>query len=559
MRIKKKAKALTIVADALIAIHKGMAMDGGTPWEGFVDLQAHDDQYHGGHYVEGESRCKLRESMRQAPDLLRQVGIELPDHAAIQARLQEASDAGLIDEQTANELSAIENDLRGQMNELDGGNVSLEQIGQTAMELNAVYSAIQEAMMAREDAHEAPQQQTQSAQQQTQAQPQQAQNAQQGGPWGSTGALPESHPVRQMNFNLAMANPSRTTGMPRAITDARQITPQVLADICQRLPSRGIINHRNRDVDFNGGRYSLTDAVKEMLVAPGSGLGAEMRRRFAAANQDNPWVRRLGECMKVLDRAREQVGAPNMTSAGRTTGEPDFASGDDAARYRPQIPAALRSANDAVMRDAGYQKIDSPSSRDFHDASNYRNRTGGFNCYLNDLSGLLTFLGYKVSPTSQESGHTRSNRSNFRSVKKALLAGGAKIFNIKGQTDNPTAKDVGGMVRKLNDMARTMPNGTWLSLWSGGHNKSAFLHNGKWYLLDLYSSDTTPAVTTPETIAMRTPSIERLADLARREDLSNVQGMTEQQILESGGGPTLIIDPSTFRITPELLQHMRPR
>ena len=114
--------ALKIVQDAIRKVHPHFGMDGGTPWGGFVDLRAHDRQYHHDNWQPGD-RCK---SMEQAPSMLRQIGIELPDHAALQARLQEARDTGLMDEQTAGELAAIENDLRGQMNDLDGGNVSLE-------------------------------------------------------------------------------------------------------------------------------------------------------------------------------------------------------------------------------------------------------------------------------------------------------------------------------------------------------------------------------------------------------------------------------------------------
>ena len=548
--------ALKIVQDAIRKVHPHFGMDGGTPWEGFVDLRAHDRQYHHDNWQPGD-RCKLRESMEQAPSMLRQVGIELPDHAALRERSQEARDTGLLDEQTAGELAAIENDLRGQMNDLDGGNVSLEQIGNTAQELNAVYNAIQEAMVAREDAHETPPQQGEPQSAQTQQAQQQGDNTLQGG-WNSTGALPENHPLRQMDFTLDMAN-QRTTGMPREITDARQITPQILADICRRLPAHGISNHLNRDVTVRGQRFTLPYAVKEMLVRPDSVLGQEMRRRFAAANQDNPWVRRLRECMDVLWRDRIGAGAQTRESAGRTEGEPDFATREDAARYRPQIPADLRAANDAVMRNAPqrFRRIDNPSSDDYNSAGNQ----SGYNCYLNDLAGALTMLGYAVRPKGMPSGHNSRNMPSFKKVKKALIDGGATIINSRGvQTGTAAASE---HKRILEDIARKMPNGTWVSVWTGGHNSSAFLHNGKFYELDIYTEspygNAIPREISAEHLSERIPALRTIAYIARREDPGSVRGMSEEEIAKAGGGATVVIDPTTFRITPELLNDLYSR
>lgn len=127
-------------------------MDGGTGWEGFVDLQAHDDQYHHGHYDGGT--CKLREKIGQAPDLISQIGIALPNHSAMQRALSDARESGLLDEQTAGDIATIENEIRQRLNDLDSGNVDLEEIGELAKELNTVYRSISDAMMVREDAHE---------------------------------------------------------------------------------------------------------------------------------------------------------------------------------------------------------------------------------------------------------------------------------------------------------------------------------------------------------------------------------------------------------------------
>lgn len=514
--------ALKIVQDAIRKVHPHFGMDGGTPWEGFVDLRAHDRQYHHDNWQPGD-RCKLRESMEQAPSMLRQVGIELPDHAALQARLQEARDTGLLDEQTAGELAAIENDLRGQMNDLDGGNVSLEQIGNTAQELNAVYNAIQEAMVAREDAHETPQpqQEQQVATQTTTPQPQQTAQAGTGGPidlpqfaqpsadyrFPSLNRLRPEQVTGEYLSKLASGIPRRYRYWLRRIGDFNTTEDAVRGILSDPYAYSSAVEQISamRDGPFKKRFLKTLDVLhpsyREALVAQARAAAscledvAENPHR-AISDEDKEKIRdafRLIGLRMYADTyiaSMEEGGSPVESSyavplttiaSSENIQQSEIAKSavralnaahpeakvltkEEVASYAPPVPEEVKAQDEALATEYGV-------GRNTDGKPVFKGLMGHCNCWVNDNCMTLGWRGFNARPIVDGGS---SHGEWFANCKMDM----AKHYQ-KVNRNSPSET-----LQWLQDHDGEIPDGAAISGWSGGHNKSFHKIGGRWYLYD---------------------------------------------------------------------------
>lgn len=514
--------ALKIVQDAIRKVRPHFGMDGGTPWQGFVDLRAHDRQYHHDNWQPGD-RCKLRESMEQAPSMLRSVGIELPDHAALQARLQEARDTGLLDEQTAGELAAIENDLRGQMNDLDSGNVSLEQIGNTAQELNAVYNAIQEAMVAREDAHDAPPPQ-QAQSQVEQASPQQTHQTTQavtGGPidlpqfaqpsadyrFPSLNRLRPEHVTGEYLSKLASGIPRRYRYWLRRLGDFNTAEDAVRGILSDPYAYSSAVEQISamRDGPFKKRFLKTLDVLhpsyREALVAQARSAAscledvAENPHR-AISDEDKEKIRdafRLIGLRMYADMyiaSMEEGGSPVESSyavplmtiasseniqkseiaksAVRALNaahpEAKILTSEEVASYAPPVPEEVKAQDEALATEYGV-------GRNTAGKPGFKGLMGHCNCWVNDNCMTLGWRGFNARPIVDGGS---SHGEWFATCKMDM----AKHYQ-KVNRDSPAET-----LQWLQEHDGEIPDGAAISGWSGGHNKSFHKIGGRWYLYD---------------------------------------------------------------------------